>query len=403
MINKLTTFLTLSLLTNTLVYSQPSPPPNIPNTQPIFRAYAGYPPCYRQPVLTILDQNHMIAFIEGRNNSYCSGTDDGNNSSIRLRTTQDGGLTWSSEIELYHGHPDYLSAVYDSKIQRTHLFILNSPNLWTYSDDMGQSWSKLVPPTINIPSGISATPGVAHGIQLQGDLCSEPTCNGKVGRLLVAWVCHGKGMSEYKLRKTVKAMRNGYTDIVCPGCYSCLAYSDDHGTTWTIDATGISNQDGTREASIVQLQSAGYNTKEAVIYATERNMGNNTGHRLHAISLDGGNSFSLFGADIGIPDSKVTNWTGIVAGATRFDGPSGSPNRIIISTPSDPTQRANMTLYTSLDETITWSNGKLYTIGPAGYSDIGFINSTHGAILFENGADEFAQQVSFGYFTSENV
>lgn len=37
---------------------------------PVFQAYVGYPPCFRQPVLVVLNATSVLAFAEGRNNTY---------------------------------------------------------------------------------------------------------------------------------------------------------------------------------------------------------------------------------------------------------------------------------------------------------------------------------------------
>ncbi len=49
----------------------------------------------------------------------------------------------------------------------------------------------------------------------------------------------------------------------------------------------------------LQLYSTAYNAGGAVVYASERNMGNYAGNRLHAISLDGGKTFA--GEPTGMP------------------------------------------------------------------------------------------------------
>ncbi len=376
-----------------------------PALQDLFAAYQGYPPCFRQPLLVVgAGGAHLFAFAEGRLNSYCSGTDDGDNSSIWVRTSADGGATWAPRQQLYDGHPDYLSAVHDPSSGRTHLFIEASPNQWTYTDDNGATWSPLAQPKVSIPAGYTATPGVAHGIALSGGLCPEPTCGGLVGRLIVAWVCHAaKGAAqEAAARANLRAHVRSRGDVACPGCYSCLATSDDGGSSWTIAAGGISQQEGSREASLAQLRSASVGASTPVVYASERNLGNVTGFRLHALSLDGGSTFASFGTDPGIPDGKVTNWTGIVAGVTRFDDDPSAPaavRRVILSTPMNKVARADMALFHTTDETATWSAGALYRAGPAGYSDLGVLNATTAAIIFENGDDEFAQRISFGYIS----
>lgn len=273
----------------------------------LFKAYDGQPTCYRQPVLVSINSTHLLAFAEGRDNGYCSGGADGHNSSIWVRTSADGGSSWAPARMLYDAPPmpDYLSAVHDAATGRSLLFIQTAPNLVTYSDDAGATWSKPEPVKITLPLGVtSASPGVAHGIQLRGELCAEPTCGGAAGRLVVAWVCHGKKAA------AAAAPRARLGDISCLGCYSCLAASDDGGASWAIAPGAVAlPQEGSREASIVQLRSSAHASAGAVVYATERNMGASPGHRWHSISVDGARNLSLFGDDAGLPDGDTKNWT----------------------------------------------------------------------------------------------
>jgi len=57
--------------------------------------------------------------------------------------------------------------------------------------------------------------------------------------------------------------------------------------------------------------------------------------------------------------------------------------------------RADLAIFLSVDETITWSEGTLICSGPSGYSSMVQMNDTYMGILFENGAKEFSQQISF--------
>lgn len=352
----------------------------------LFAAYQGYPPCFRQPLIVSVDSSRLIVFAEGRNNSYCSGSADGSNSSIHSRYSENGGVTWSPRQELYHAPPmpDYLSAISDPSTGAVHLFIQTSPNLQLTTLDGGKTFSIPKPVNIVIPNGYSATPGVATGISISGDLCKESTCSGTAGRLIVAWVCHktANGITRNNLRIGLK-------DVSCKGCFSCLATSDDHGSTWSISA--ISTQEGSREASIAQLDAKVYpgSSTSAVIYASERNMGLNSGIRWHAVSIDSGKTFSSFGNDPTLPDGKTANWTGICAGLARVD------RTLLFSTPMATGARADLGIFKSTDESNTWSSGSLFSLGPAGYSDMTTLNSTHAAIVFENGVQEFSQQVNF--------
>jgi hypothetical protein len=181
--------------------------------------------------------------------------------------------------------------------------------LHSASADEGASWTPPAP--TNISSAFSSQlPGCGHGIVVDGALCSEPTCGGTAGRVTMPFVCHAAGASPF-------AAPLSAADVACPGCYSCLVWSDDHGVSWHVGAA--STQDGTRESGVVQLLKPG--ARLATLYASERNMGADPGHRLHAVSVDSGASYSVFGADPGLPDVDTKNWTGVVAGVARFDTP----------------------------------------------------------------------------------
>jgi hypothetical protein len=235
----------------------------------LWAAYTTYPPCFRQPLVVALDAQHLVAFAEGRNNTYCSGGNDGTNSSIHVRTSGDGGVTWTPSRELLHAppQPDYLSAVVDPALGLVLLFVQTSDgNLQLSSKDGGATFSPPAPVVVALPHGYTATPGVAGGVALSGALCAEPTCGGAVGRLVVAWVCHAaKGASGGRGVDAPPAAGGGGGDVSCPGCYSCLATSDDHGATWAI--TAVSTQEGSREASVAQLAAADFpGAKGAVVY-----------------------------------------------------------------------------------------------------------------------------------------
>ena len=347
----------------------------------LFAAYSGYPPCFRQPLVVALNASALVVFAEGRNNSYCSGSADGSNSSIHTRFSADGGATWSPPQELLHAppQPDYLSAVANPATGAVHLFVQSAPNLQLTSRDGGATWSAPAPVKVAVPAGYTATPGVASGIALDGALCAEPTCGGAAGRLVVAWVCH-------KAKAPAAARRVG--DVSCVGCFSCLATSDDDGATWTISA--VTTQEGSREAALAQLATAAVpGATGAVVYASERNMGAAPGARWHAVSADSGKTFSRVGNDPALPDGDTKNWTGICAGLAR-----GGAGTLLFSTPMAAGARADLGLFRSTDEAASWSAGALFAAGPAGYSDLTAVNATHAAIIFENGENEFAQQIN---------
>lgn len=307
---------------------------------------------------------------------------------------------------------DFLAALYDPATGRSHLFVQQGSGTlyWTSSDD-GATWAT---GNINfsLPSFFtSAYPAVANGIAIDGQFCTESSCNNTAGRLVVPYVCHGNPAAA---AAHLRARRAGMTggDIACPGCYSCMLISDDHGASWRLG--GYSLQDGSREASIVQANTSAWTSgssgkQGAVVYASERSMGNETGHKLYAVSFDGAASFTSFGSSP-VPDGDTKNWTGVVTGMARFDTPLSGPSggiitrRIVQAVPNSLTARADLALYVSTDEGQTWSTtGNVVQPGPTGYTAAWQLNATHFAVLFENGASEFAEQISFGLATVDDL
>jgi hypothetical protein len=307
--------------------------------------------------------------------------------------------------------------VVDEEKQTAHLFVQQgrASVLYAQSRDGGLSWSPLTPmsTTLSVPVGLVAIPSVAVGIQLRGDLCAEPTCGGAAGLLVMPFVCLQSAVVSQRGASAAWPVRDA---SACAGCYSCLAVSGDRGATWSIAPAAVSAQQGTREASVAQLVSGAWPLSPPpigpIVFVSERNMGATApGSRLHALSVDGGRSFdaSAYGADPDLPDSRVTNWTGIVAGLTRFDtaadgsGAAATTRRLVVSAPRSRAARADLALFTSLDEGRTWSAGRLWAPGPAGYSCVVQLNETSGALLFENGVAEFAERISFQTFSAADL
>jgi hypothetical protein len=288
---------------------------------PIFKAYAGYPPCYRQPSLVVVNSQTILAFVgkprmhgnlsqslqtlpetlnvvvdvsagadcdcnaEGRNNTYCSGTNDGFPFYIYVKRSADAGVTWSPQQLLFNGSADYLAGMYDPVSDLVHLFVqINGGSVALFtSADRGVTFGPYRLVQLSDAACGGAIPTCGHGIVVDPRLClpSDPTCGGKAGRLVMPVVCHNKAIT------TITASA---ADVACPGCYSGLAVSDDAGATWQV--TAVSQQEGTRESTAVQLL-ASSGAPGPSLYVSERNMGNATGNREYARSDDGGSSFSM--------------------------------------------------------------------------------------------------------------
>ena len=352
----------------------------------LWTAYTGWPTCYRQPIM-VRTSRALLVFVEGRPGiPYCSGTTYPAQPDfpILVRTSYDDGSTFGDAVNITRGNLDFLVAVYDARADKTLLLVQlgDAGTIITTSADDGLTWSAPANVSVAAPPGMYASiiPGVGHGLQVSPQYCLDPSCAGLAGRLVLPFVA-----------TLVGPVSN---DTACGTCSTALVVSDDSGATWALAA--VSEQNGSREAGLVQLDSAAFNTMGAVIYAGERNLGNATGKRWHAVSVDGGNRFTRFGVDSALPDVNTANWTGVVAGIARFDYAPGASPAVFFTAPNSPDQRQNLSLWRSDDEGQRWSAPLLSLWpGPAAYSDALQINSSHLAVVWEGGADEFAQGIFF--------
>jgi len=246
----------------------------------------------------------------------------------------------------------------------------------SYSSNLGVTWT--VPILVKI-SSYAKNPSVGHGIQLI-KICVGDEYH---GRLILPWVC-----GEHSL---MPDDTNVY--------HSCLVYSDDHGITWTLGAIG---QNGSRESEIVQITLCSPCSMQSYIYTTERNFqGENPGHRFYALSENAAENFTTEGQDMSLIEPVTPTYTGIVASVVRFsysDKANTTINRILFSDPENLTQRVNITMRASYDETNTWTSGYTIYAGPSGYSELTKINATYAGIFYENGVVQYFEKISFQLF-----
>ena len=275
---------------------------------------------------------------------------------------------------LYAGRPDFYvvfqQPIGTSAHRITAVIQVANQNLQISSDDAGTSWSSPKPfPSELFPSG-SAKPAVGKGLLLPAGQSSSTS------RLALPFVC-------------VNGSQHG-DHGVCQGCHSCVAISDDHGQSWRIGAVG---QLGTRESQLAWLPDE---SADGTLYINERNMGALPGNRLAARSTDRGDTVGMFENDTALPEPVTKDWTGIVASILAVD----DGKLLLFTGPNSKTARVDLVVRHSCDGGRTWSNGLALHNGPAGYSDMVQINSTHVGVLFEAGnkPGDYAESVVFRTF-----
>lgn len=177
----------------------------------------------------------------------------------------------------------------------------------------------------------------------------------------------------------------------CPSCYACILASEtpkpNEYRQWNF--TGIAQQ-YTRESQVVQTTNMGAGASH--IYLNGRNFSPTPGHRYFARSTNGANQFTEFGIDLSLIEPVTRTWTGVVCSIERL---SIMPSIIVFSGPANATVRSDLTLRFSYDEAQTWPISRTLYSGLSAYSDIAVIdNGNNIAVIFENGEETFADQIS---------
>jgi len=142
--------------------------------------------------------------------------------------------------------------------------------------------------------------------------------------------------------------------------YNGVLISDDKGKTWR---SGGLTQSHVGEACVVELSNG-------AVYINSRNHAENFGIRNHAISYDGGETFTEFGDDPQLIEPICD------AGMVEFTN-SQNEKVILFSNPAvsarkrwDGPSRRRMSIKASFDDCKTWPNEKLIFAGPSAYSGL---------------------------------
>ncbi|MGY0490742.1 exo-alpha-sialidase [Streptomyces sp. WG-D5] len=342
--------------------------------------------CYRIPAVVKTVRGTLLAFAEGRTND-CS---DAGDIDIVVKRSEDGGRTWSPLQVVNEGAGDTHGNPAPIVDRRTGRVVLaetyntgrtdgkncdvpcdRTPHL-QYSDDDGRTWSsprdlsdELLPDDFN---SWYAT-GPVHGIQL------------------------AKGPHRGRLVFTVNAETWNGSRVTAN--HAALMVSDDGGDHWRIGAkdTWPVADDGTFRQKPSEMTLA--ERPDGTVYVSGREQdGTDLGHRTHAVSRDGGESFAR-------PFSAVPDlYTPQVQGSVLPVGAKGE--RLLLACPGDPDRRRTMTIRSSYDGGRTWESfdrGTVVTTDWSGYSDLVQADRGHVGLMYEGGAVDARDEIRFARFT----
>lgn len=292
-----------------------------------------------------VNDDMILTFAEARKHS----SHDNGNIDMVMRRSLDSGNTWEDMVvvtDLGDNKMGNFTPVYDAKtgtIFMLHLrnFYDNSKPRGAYmmtSSDGGVTWSD---GTLILEKG-GIGPG--HGIQLSG--------------------------GEYDGRLLIPGYKKG----------AMVYYSDDHGQSWQVtEQLNMGN-----ETEITQLD------EDTVVMTTRVNINLAAKHdkifKHFSFSYDGGVTWSD-------PEPVMDVITPIcMSGLSSYSG------TIYYSGPQEHFSRSNIKILQSSD------NGESFQVlfdvyeGPAGYSDLETLSNGDIVILFENGAVEYDERLTFMKF-----
>jgi sialidase-1 len=340
--------------------------------------------CYRIPAIVRTKAGTLLAFAEKR----ISGTkwcDDAGHIDLVMRRSFDSGRTWmppltqAPDVVLQGTDTDPSAAatrgnpapIVDLVTGRIILLSTFNPGTSTRprtpyvqisnNDGAPGSWTvaRSLAAEIDMPDWGWYATGPSHGIQLK---------RGAHAGRLVAGVNFSDGSSP---------SRNG----------AALVYSDNGGDTWVRGATDIR-----ATTDLIPQELSVFERTDGGIYAAARDQNGSVGPnpRAYAVSRDSGATFEAPFA--GVADLPTTPQ---VQGSTlrlRATDEGDRYNRVLFASPSDPTYRKKLTIWSSYNEGGTWSSAasKQITADRSGYSDLTELSTGEIAVLYEGGPDTTA-------------
>ncbi|KUL53078.1 exo-alpha-sialidase [Streptomyces sp. NRRL S-1521] len=341
--------------------------------------------CFRIPAVVRTVKGTLLAFAEGR----VDNCGDAGDIDLVLKRSHDGGRTWGPLQVVNegagdtHGNPAPVVDRESGRILLAETYNTGrtdagncaipcdrTPHL-QHSDDDGRTWSRprdlsdeILPEEWN---SWYAT-GPVHGIQL--------TRGRHAGRL--AFAVNAESYEHGRISAN----------------HAALIVSDDGGDHWKIgakDSYPVAD-DGTFRQKPSEMTLT--ERPDGAVYVSAREQdGTDLGHRSHAVSRDGGDSFAApFRA---IPDLYTPQVQGSVL---RFGG------RMLLACPADPDRRRTMQIRSSYDGGRTWDSvdrGTTVTTDWSGYSDMVHADSRHVGLLYEGGAVDARDEIRFARFTED--
>jgi sialidase-1 len=329
--------------------------------------YAGY----RIPAIETAPDGSLLAFAEARKYNLGDPGYEGNDIDLVMKRSTDGGATWSSMKIIEDPGEKWSAANPATLVDRT------TGHVWLFylrgKPDRNTETARPGTDDIQILARTSADHGVTW---------SEPIDLTKVTRDFSdpKWRCSvvgpGGGIQARDGRLAVPVWRFEPFSVFA-------AFSEDHGKTWRRGemVPGI----GGDECELVELADG------RLMLDIRQNSG---AHRFLSTSGDGGKTWSQPRAG-----EKVSP---VACAIERFTLKAGGDDRdrILWTGPKGP-DRAHLVVRVSYDEGQTFVGERTIYKGPSAYSDLAILKDKTAGVLWERGADQGYQFITFARFNRE--
>ena len=319
---------------------------------------------YRIPAVVRTGKGTLLAFCEGRKNSFR----DWGDIDLLVKRSRDDGRTWSPAITVADFGPDTIgnpAPVVDRRTKTIWLLLTRNPGdvpekrilagisgptrtVWvTHSRDDGLTWAPPADITVAVkqPEWTWYATGPVNGIQL------------RTGRLVIP--CD-------------------HNRVDTTGRYSHVIYSDDSGKTWTL---GGSAGPECNESTVVELSDG----------SLLLNMRSYSGKNRRAVSIS--HDSGLTWSELLLDDALIEP----VCQASLIAFGKDRPRLLLFSNPAD-TKRVNMTVRLSRDQGKSWNVSKTVHAGPSAYSNLIELKGNNVGLLYERGDAERYERITFARF-----
>lgn len=356
----------------------------------------------RIPAIAVAPNGDLLASYDYRpTNGRAKGGDSPNENSIRQRRSTDNGATWEEETVIAQGvvdkdnpkgysDPSYVVDRETGTIFNFHVYsqvsgvFANNPGYHLVDGEIDET----NPHTMNLAVSVSKDNGYSWQTRVVTNQVLTPlladhpilSCFATSGAGTQKMTEPHKGRLLQQVACVVDQNGNNVPENNHDNVVAFTMYSDDHGETWhggkpTALRTDAGQTIRFDENKVVELSDG------TLLLNSRTTNSAGSGHRLVALSKDGGETWGDYRIDTAVND-PANNAQVIRAFPNAKPGTLRS-KVVLFSNTNSKTDRVNGTLWVSYDDGATWDTHRTFRAGGTGYTTMAIQSDGSIGILFE--------------------